>query len=135
MIVADANLIAYYLLPGPFTDAAEAARPRDGDWIAPRLWSDEFLNVLAMGVRDGAFDALTAMQAWEVANQIVNVPPTALEPAAILDLSVQSRVAIYDCMYVLLARKMGVRLVTNDKQVLSQFGDTAISIREFAAGH
>jgi predicted nucleic acid-binding protein len=99
------------------------------------MWSDEFLNVLATNIRTGKLDRPVATEVWELAHAIVAEPPP-VEVGAIdvMDLSVQSGVATYDCSYVQLARVLGVRLVTNDKQVLSRFADVAVSIRDFAAG-
>ena len=64
MIVADVNLIAYFLIPGEFTVAAEGVRMRDSDWTAPELWATEFLNVLATNVREGCITREAALAAW-----------------------------------------------------------------------
>ncbi len=51
MIVADTNVIAYLLIPSPFTAMAERVYRRDAEWVAPRLWRSEFRNVLSLYVR------------------------------------------------------------------------------------
>jgi len=51
VIVADTNLIAYLVMPSPYTEAAERLLVREPDWVAPTLWRSEFRNVLALYLR------------------------------------------------------------------------------------
>ncbi len=51
----------------------------------------------------------------------------------VLTLTFGSRCAAYDCEFVVLAREFGVPLVTNDRLVLSEFPESAVSIEAFAA--
>ena len=53
MIVADANPIAYLLIPGPFTADAERVLKKDPEWLAPMLWRSEFASILIKYVRAG----------------------------------------------------------------------------------
>jgi predicted nucleic acid-binding protein len=41
MIVVDTNVITYLLIAGDFTDLAEQAFRKDGEWHAPLLWKSE----------------------------------------------------------------------------------------------
>lgn len=45
------NLIAYMLIPGVHTEAAERIYAIDSDWVAPPLWRSEFASVLGNSVR------------------------------------------------------------------------------------
>ena len=64
MIVADTNLIAYLLLPGPLTDRAGRVYERDPVWVAPPLWRSEFRNVLVLHVRTGRIPLPVAQEAF-----------------------------------------------------------------------
>ena len=46
MIVVDANVVAYAVLPGDQTSLAIAALEQDAEWVAPSLWQSEVRNVL-----------------------------------------------------------------------------------------
>nr|WP_283645820.1 hypothetical protein [Alteromonas macleodii] len=46
MIVVDTNVIAYLLIRGERSAAMDRLQQLDSEWVAPRLWLDEFLNVL-----------------------------------------------------------------------------------------
>ena len=63
MIVVDTNIVAYLLLPGEWTAAAESLWISDGEWAAPLLWRSEFRNILAGYMRRGL---LTLEHAQEV---------------------------------------------------------------------
>ena len=51
MIVADVNVLAYLLIPGKFTKAAEQLLEEEPVWVVPRLWRSEFRNILANYLR------------------------------------------------------------------------------------
>ena len=134
MIVADVNLIAYLLINGPFTSAARAALARDPHWIAPSLWRYEFLNILATSVRQKYLEEARAIVVWSNAPTFVQDTPIEPPPLEIFRLSVESRVATYDCTYVVLARRLSAPLITADRKLVDQFPDVAKSLEDFAAG-
>ena len=134
MIVADVNLVAYLLINGPFTSAARAALLRDPHWIAPSLWRHEFLNILATSVRQSYLEKDKAIVVWSNAAIFVQDTPIEPPPMEIFRLSVQSRVATYDCTYVVLARRLDLPLITADRKLVEQFPDVAKSLEDFAAG-
>lgn len=45
MIVVDVNVLAYLLIPGKFTEAAEQLLTEDSAWVVPRLWRSELRNI------------------------------------------------------------------------------------------
>ena len=53
MIVVDANVLVYMLVPGPRTSDARATFRRDPVWRAPRLWRSEFRQFLLGRMRRG----------------------------------------------------------------------------------
>jgi predicted nucleic acid-binding protein len=134
MIVADVNVIAYLLIDGPYTQSARAALSRDSHWISPTIWRHEFLNFMATSVREKRLTEGQAMVA--LANAPILVQDAEVEPPAleVLRLSVESRIATYDCIYVVVARRLGVHFVTADKKLVQEFPDITLSLEDFAAG-
>lgn len=132
MIVADVNLLAYLLISGPHTADAERAFARDRRWIAPRSHRFELLNVLSTNIRAGSIKLEQADALWRKAFRLVSTP-TEVDPMDVLKLSVDSKVATYDCEYVVLARMKRLKLVTNDGGILRAFPDVAVRIEDFAA--
>ena len=53
MIVVDTNVLSYLLIRGDRSEAMDRLLVKEPDWVAPRLWLDEFLNVLATYERRG----------------------------------------------------------------------------------
>ncbi len=132
MIVADTNLIAYLLIAGPLSEAAQTVWDRDGRWLVPQVWQHELLNMLATSVRARHIALAQAQDVWAHAPAFVR---DAEVPALdVLSLAVDSHFATFDCYYVVLARKLNLHVVTADKKMLDTFGDVAISIEDFAAG-
>ena len=134
MIVADVNLLVYLFVRGPWTSFAEAALVRDPVWVTPPLYRYELLNVMATNIRAGV---LTIDQAKRIMEEIERTVRVVADPdrTEVLRTSVASRLATFDCEYVVLAGTLGTRIVTADKGILSRFRDNAISIEDFAAGH
>ena len=48
-----------------------------------------------------------------------------------LELTLASSCTAYDCEFVALAKELGVKLVTSDRQILAQFPETAIAPGQF----
>jgi len=134
LIVADANLLCYLLIPGPRTNAAERAYARDRRWIAPRLYRSEVLNVLSNYCRFHGMKVEDAAAVWQKAIGIMRGFPQESDTLDVLRESVRLNLTTYDCEYVLLARRRSLKLVTADKKVLAAADDIAVGIEDFADG-
>lgn len=132
MIVADTNLIAYLLIPGPFGVDADRVRRSDEVWIAPALWRSELLNVLTTGIRTGTLTLPHAQGIFRQAESVVITAADPPDPLQVLALAATSGCTSYDCEFVALAQAAGVPLVTADRKVLAAFPGTAVSLGDFA---
>lgn len=132
MIVADTNLLAYMVLPGEHTEAAERVLARDAEWAAPLLWRSELRNVFALYLRREALDIGTAAEAFERAQKTVRGREYAVETMQVLECVERSPCSAYACEFVALAKDLGVSLITSDRRVLREFPSTAISMDEFS---
>lgn len=133
MIVADTNLIAYLLLEGEHTAAAEQVLLKDHHWIAPVLWRSEFRNILATYMRQGLLFLEDALRLVELAEIFLAGREHASASDAILKVTERSGCAAYDCEFVVLAEETGLPLVTSDQEVLKAFPDIAMSPVSFVS--
>ncbi len=88
--------------------------------IAPDLFPSECANVLMNLERKGTFlpgQAATHFQDI-INNAPVNFPATPLIPRAI-EIALQHRQTVYDCLYVALAEREGCELVTADDKLVN----------------
>jgi predicted nucleic acid-binding protein len=131
MIVADANLIAYLILPGERTEEAESVLLKDPIWVVPLLWASELRSVLGQYVRKGNLTVAQAAAAMERAGTLVAGREAPVDSRDVLDLSHRSGCSTYDCEYVALAKSLDSPLVTSDKGVLKAFPRVAVSPEEF----
>lgn len=133
MIVADANLLVYLLVPGPSTQDAERVRAREKIWIAPPLLRYELMNVLARHVKGGQITRDEAARSAKRGLAMVELSVLKPDPVTLLTLVAQSGCSTYDLEYVWLAEETDSPLVTADQEVLDAFPDVAVSISDFAA--
>jgi predicted nucleic acid-binding protein len=132
VIVVDSNILAYLYLPSDFTDQAEQLLASDPDWIAPILWRSEFRNILAGYIRRGV---LTLDQAYALqveAEGLLSGREFDVDSLDVLELVKASDCSAYDCEFVALAKKHGVKLATMDKKVLRNFPERTFSIENLA---
>lgn len=133
MIVVDSHVLVYASIEGGFTDLARRVQEVDNVWVAPPLWRSEFRNVLAGNIRRGQLTLTAATDAFTRAELALEDEPGP-DSADVLALVESSRCTAYDLEYVAVAQSLGIRLVTNDRQILDSFPPIAVSLESFAGG-
>jgi len=131
VIVADANLLAYLVMPGERTEEAEAVLSKDAMWAAPVLWRSELRSVAHKYVVRGDITITRALAVLEQAEEVVGGREGQVESRVVLDLASRSKCSTYDCEYVALAKALGVPLITVDRAMLRAFPETAITPSHF----
>ena len=126
MIVADSNLIASCVLKSEATTAALALLERDPDWRVPRLWRYEMLNILATMIKAKLLARSDAESTYRQLLDTLRANEKDPDPSSVLSLVEQYGVSGYDAHFVALARDLGVKLYTQDKELLKKFPDTAV---------
>lgn len=122
MIVVDASVAVKWFLNEPNSRQALGLFQQPYKLVAPPLIRIEVLAAIAKRVRMGHLasqDAAEQMERWrstllDRAVFIVDVDEQYQEEAA---LSLQERHSIYDCVYLVLAKKLCVSLVTADQRL------------------
>lgn len=132
MIVVDTNLIVHLLVNGERTAGAERVLGKDDDWVSPLIWRSEFLNTLVKGARHGLLGWDAAFLVMSEAESIMAGNEFGVVSGDVLSLAASSRCSSYDLEFVVLARDLGVPLVTTDKELLAAFPDIAVSPEDFA---
>ena len=131
MIVVDANVVFALVTDDSATSTARAVHAADAEWVVPSLWQSEVLNALLNGVKAGHLTMETALIAIESADVLLRGRIRTCESATILQMARACRLTAYDATYVVLARSLGVLLVSEDRQILRACPDVARSMRQF----
>ena len=131
MIVADAILIAYLVMPGERTEEAEAVLAKDPTWVAPTLWRSELRSVVNKYIMRGDLTVARAVALLGHAEEVLGGREGDADSQDVLDLASRSTCTTYDCEYVALARALDVPLVTTDRAVLKAFPTRAMTPADF----
>jgi predicted nucleic acid-binding protein len=121
MIVIDANVAAKWLLPEAGTEAALALQEGPDQLFGPELIRLEVAAAIAGRVRAQvnplpAEDAVNRYRRWlSLLDRavITLIPESELLDQAV-DLAIQVRHSLQDCMYLAAARRLGAPLITAD---------------------
>ena len=133
MLVADNTAIAHLHLQNEFGPLARAVYERDPDWITVPLWRYEFANVLWKLVRAGHLSRAEAGAGLRRALQRMTPQERQPDHVLALDLACAHQITGYDAHYVALAQTLGLKLLTNDAELLRKFPGLAVSLAAFAA--
>ena len=131
MIVADTNIISYLFLPTDYSAKASQLFVKDSEWIAPELWRSEFRNVLALYLRQNLITLTQALALQAEAESLMNDREYSIPSNDVLNLVASSACSAYDCEFLALARQLALKLVTQDKKLLREFPEIAISLDDF----
>jgi predicted nucleic acid-binding protein len=119
MIIVDANVLAYLFIRGPHSQAVDRLLVAEPEWAAPRLWLDEFLNILATQERNGMLSSRDALEMLNDASELMDSATYEVPPDRVLATARRTGCSAYDSQYVTLAEDLGLMLYTFDKKVLS----------------
>lgn len=125
--VVDTNVIAYYLLgTKPYADEAGAFWRQVDYAIAPAHWRAELANVVWMAVRSGVLQVVEGHRRLDLAGRL-GVESVAIDTLwqRALSTAVTADVAVYDTLFVELAKRRNLPLVTFDARMLRSFPEIA----------
>lgn len=121
MIVVDTNVLAYLMLPYDCSAQADALFKRDPEWAAPILWRSEFRNLLAGYLRRKTLTLDEVLKVQREAEALLAGNEHEVDSRRVLELVRDSDCSAYDCEFVVLAARLGVKVVTMDKTMLRAF--------------
>ena len=127
-VVVDTNVVAYFVLgTDRFVDEARVFFMALDEGWAPSLWEAELANALWMATRHKILTLEDAAKRLTLAEGlgIHAVPNRTLWQGALVRAH-QSKVAVYDTLFVELAVREGVLLATFDAALLKAFPDVAV---------
>ena len=131
MIVADTNIISYLFLPTVYSERASQLYKIEPEWAAPSLWRSEFRNVLALYLRQKIVTLAEALVLQDEAEALMTDQEFTVTSLQVLTLTDSSTCSAYDCEFVALAKQLSVKLVTQDKKILREFPNVAVSLDDF----
>ena len=116
MVPVDTNILAYLMIEGDRTSAAQALFTRDPDWRSEAFILVEFTNVLTTYVRT---KALTHKQGSELLTQAQAILPalTSVQHAQAFETATELGISAYDGRFIALAKQMKSKLVTEDAKL------------------
>ncbi|MCD6388157.1 MAG: type II toxin-antitoxin system VapC family toxin [Desulfobulbaceae bacterium] len=135
MIVVNTNIISYFYLNSDYSSIAEQTFKKDPVWSAPLLWRSEFRNVLTFYIKKNIITLTEAIEIFEFAEELLKENEYEINYAQVLSLSHSSGCSAYDCEFVNLAKDLDITLVTEDKKILKNFPESAMSMYQFLEPH
>lgn len=148
MIVVDTNVMVYLLTgagpavgpaaglgpaagsfaaSGPGAAAARLLRD-DPEWVAPPILLSEVRNVVVGLVRRGSMELTDAVAICEDAEAILDDRVASVPAASTLETAIEGGLSGYDAEFVVLARRLGLTLVTADQAILDAAPDVAVGL-------
>lgn len=130
MIVADANVIAYWLIEGEFTELARRLYDREPIWVVPDLCRHELANVIASYVKHRAMVVADVPSLWQGIELLVDGREYDIDFCEVIALAVNKGFSAYDAQYLYLANSLGVPLITQDKKLVIS-SDSAFTMAQY----
>jgi predicted nucleic acid-binding protein len=129
VIVVDTNVIAYLFIKGDYTAFAEKLLKSDPEWISSPLWLSEFRSVLTLYIRKKKMTIKDATHIVQLAADFMDGREFHIDSEKIFRLVQTSNCSSYDCEFVALAQSLNLKLYTSDVQIVKEFPDTAILLK------
>ena len=129
MIVVDTNIIAYLYIEGNFTQQARMIYKQDSNWVAPYLWRSEFRNILTIYLRRNILTLEECQNFIGSATELLQNGEFEPDSSDVLKLADSCSLSVYDCEYIVLARNLSLKLVSNDQKIIKEFPNDTIDLK------
>lgn len=137
MQVVDTNIVVNLLMEGPYSQSARALHARDRDWQSELLLLIELTNVLATVVRKLDYTLANAnATATAILHHAQRIMAPGLRRVAdqdVLNAAAHFGVTGYDARFLVVARAVGTRLVTEDAKLRRAAPELTCSLAEALA--
>ena len=133
MKVVDTNILVYLLLEGPHSEAARALHSADRDWQSEAFLMVELVNVMATAMRTARHPLAETLQTLAEARQVMSAGLRSVEDRDVLNAAAHFGVSGYDARFLVVARALGKRLVTEDAKLRRAAPDLTCSLSEALA--
>lgn len=130
MVVVDCNVVVHLLLEGEETPRARALLGRDADWHSEALLMFEFVNVLATAVRVRWLAMRHATIAISQARAVIEPGLHLADHQRTLDAAAHYHVSAYDARYLVVARDLETKLVTEDARLRKAAPSLTLSLAD-----
>jgi predicted nucleic acid-binding protein len=117
MFIVDTNVVAYLLIHGDQTAAAQKLHGRDPDWRSEAFLLVEFTNVLASSIATRRMTLTIAQDSLTKAVALFDGKLARVAHASVLAIAARHRVSAYDARFLALADQLALRLVTEDSRL------------------
>ncbi len=126
MIVVDTNIISYFLIRDEkFSEIVDRLFDYDSDWVAPRLWLDEYMNVLSTHVRNAGMAPEISVALLADAIDLMRDRSFEVIPERVMSVARRLECSAYDAQYVSLAEDMGLKFYSFDRRLVERCPDIA----------
>ena len=117
MLLVDTNVVAYLLIDGDYTEAAQELRIRDSDWRSEAFLLVEFTNVLASSVARKRMTLSLAEEFLAKVFALFDGKLGRIPHASAFAMAARHRVNAYDARFLALADQLGSPLITEDARL------------------
>ena len=131
MIVLDFTALASLFIEGPRSASARKTLASTGVWVSSPIWRPQILDALSEHIVDEGLTVESALQKMAAADFAVRTAHELVSDAEILNLSLDARISGSQPTYLLVARRLGAKLITGDPVVARRFPTEEIVINSF----
>lgn len=120
--VFDASVVIKWFVDDPLADAAVEARRTHGPAVAPDLMLMEVANVFRRYVVRGELRSSSAVENLSVIPQVVELVDHRGLVAEAFTVACDLNHSMTDCLYAVMARRLGLPLITADLKLARKLG-------------
>ena len=132
MVLVDTNILAYLMIEGDRTAAAQKLFERDSDWCSEAFAMVEFSNILTTYIRTKALTQAQGVRLLTEAQTLMSTLHNIANMQA-LETATEYEISAYDARFISLAKHLKLRLVTEDIKLRAAVPSWTISLGEASA--